>query len=531
MLVGNRRSVARAAAPSQRVTVSLYEKPPREEMTLEEFEVFAVDRLKVLRTIDALRQKGFKPKELEAELAPVVRELLPLAAAGPQAPSDARKDSVSHFILRLAYSRSEELRRWFLTQECALFRHRLSRLRGDGFARFLREHGLKFEEVPDSERDARVSSLARIKNYENVPAQTATYYRVPFLEAIDLIGRREVYLEKGYAYVPQAKLHSIVVSRFRASLSRSLAKASGSLAAAAADPRLGPLLTNVEKHDLERHNAASRGLFEMIRHRRDSSPSHDDVGGFVFDFERVSHRQDVDDDDVEGITPEQIDALADQSMPLCMQQLHYALKRDHKLKHWGRQQYGLFLKAAGLSMEDQLRFFQAEFTKIMTHDQFSKEYAYNIRHRYGKEGKRTEYSPYGCYKLVMDMAPGPGEYHGCPYRHFDADHLAAVLSKTSLDAGEQSLVLGKAKERNYQIACQRHFEFAHKKQTVNGKKVVANMDGVGNHPNAWFKASRVYHQDLHAAEHPEEAKAKEEERAKGIAAANQSQVEGMVLAN
>ena len=494
MLVGNRRSTARAsAAPAQRVTVSLYEKPPREEMTLEEFEVFAVDRLKVLRTIDALRQKGFKPKELEAELAPVVRELLPLAAAGPQAQPDARKDSVSHFILRLAYSRSEELRRWFLTQECALFRHRLSRLRGDGFARFLREHGLKFEEVPDSERDARVTSLARIKNYENVPAQTATYYRVPFLEAIDLIGRREVYLEKGYAYVPQAKLHSIVVSRFRASLSRSLAKASGSLAAAAADPRLGPLLTNVEKHDLE--------------------------------------RQDVDDDDVEGITPEQIDALADQSMPLCMQQLHYALKRDHKLKHWGRQQYGLFLKAAGLSMEDQLRFFQAEFTKIMTHDQFSKEYAYNIRHRYGKEGKRTEYSPYGCYKLVMDMAPGPGEYHGCPYRHFDADHLAAVLSKTSLDAGEQSLVLGKAKERNYQIACQRHFEFAHKKQNINGKKVVANMDGVGNHPNAWFKASRVYHQDLHAAEHPEEAAAKEAEKAKGIAAANQSQVEGMVLAN
>ncbi len=47
MLVGNRRSTARAEAPSQRVTVSLYEKPPREEMTLEEFEVFAVDRLKV----------------------------------------------------------------------------------------------------------------------------------------------------------------------------------------------------------------------------------------------------------------------------------------------------------------------------------------------------------------------------------------------------------------------------------------------------------------------------------------------------
>ena len=495
MLVGGaRRSTApREATSAGRVTVSLYERPPREEMTLEEFEVFAVDRLKVLRTIDALKQKGFKPKELEAELAPVVRELLPLASVGPQALPDCRKDSASHFILRLAYSRSEELRRWFLTQECALFRHRLSRLRGDSFARFLREHGLKFEEVPDADRDARIASLNRIKNYENIPAATATYYRVPFLEALDLIGRREVYLEKGYAYVPQAKLHSIVVSRFRASLSRSLARASGSLAAAAADPRLGPLLTNVEKHDLE--------------------------------------RQDVDDIDVEGITSEQIDALADQSMPLCMQQLHYALKRDHKLKHWGRQQYGLFLKAAGLTMEDQLRFFQAEFTKIMTHDQFSKEYAYNIRHRYGKEGKRTEYSPYGCYKLVMDMAPGPGEYHGCPYRHFDPDHLAAVLSKTTLDSSEQQLVLGKAKERNYQIACQRHFEFAHKKKTVNGTKVVANLDGVGNHPNAFFKASRLYHQDVHAAEHPEEAKAKELERSKGIAAANQGLADDVVLAN
>ena len=35
MLVGNRRSTARAEAPAQRVTVSLYEKPPREEMTLD----------------------------------------------------------------------------------------------------------------------------------------------------------------------------------------------------------------------------------------------------------------------------------------------------------------------------------------------------------------------------------------------------------------------------------------------------------------------------------------------------------------
>ncbi len=59
-----------------------------------------------------------------------------------------------------------------------------------------------------------------------------------------------------------------------------------------------------------------------------------------------------------------LDVLSKRSMPLCMRQLHNSLKREHKLKHWGRLQYGLFLKGAGLSMEDALAFFQTEFTKV-----------------------------------------------------------------------------------------------------------------------------------------------------------------------
>lgn len=34
------------------------------------------------------------------------------------------KDAVSHFALRLAFCRTEDLRRWFLAQECELFRLR-----------------------------------------------------------------------------------------------------------------------------------------------------------------------------------------------------------------------------------------------------------------------------------------------------------------------------------------------------------------------------------------------------------------------
>ena len=465
MIVSKRGAgTPRTPLVNRRVSVSLYETPPKVELTLDEFEISAVDRLKVLRTIDALKQKGFKPRELDAELAPVLAATLPLRAAGEFVAGDERKDQVSHFILRLGYSRTEEMRRWFLTQECALFKHRLGQLSGSQLSQFLGAHGLHFEEVPEDEVDARSHLLGKIVG--NSVSGAATYYRVPFVEAVDLIGRREVYLERGKAYVPAAKLHAIVVARFRAALSRSLAKASSSLAAATADPRLAPLLGNIEKHDL----SGDGGL---------------------------------EDDDVEGIAPEQIDALADQSMPLCMQQLHGALKRDHKLKHWGRQQYGLFLKAAGLTMEDQLRFFQAEFTKIMSVDAFSKEYAYNIRHRYGKEGKRTEYSPYGCYKLIMDMAPGPGEYHGCPYKHYDEGHLSAILGTMAISEQNKTGIMSQVKSKNYQLACVKHFEATHPK--AHG--VSAKPDGVGNHPNAWFKASRVYHKEVHEAKHPELAAA------------------------
>lgn len=61
--------------------------------------------------------------------------------------------------------------------------------------------------------------------------------------------------------------------------------------------------------------------------------------------------------------------LSKKSFPLCMQQLHTALRSNHHLRHGGRQQYGLFLKGIGLSLDEAIKFWRSEFTKIIDGDQ------------------------------------------------------------------------------------------------------------------------------------------------------------------
>jgi len=179
------------------------------------------------------------------------------------------------------------------------------------------------------------------------------------------------------------------------------------------------------------------------------------------------------------------------NMPLCMRQLHMGMQKDRKLRHWGRLQYGLFLKGAGLGMDDALVFFQKHFTAV-TGEQFQKQYAYNIRHMYGKEGKRGTYTPYSCSKIILGNAPAThGDHHGCPYKHYDADSLGSMLQRLNIgDEKERREILALKKSQQYQLACTKHFEVMHPKASVMED---IDLGNVGNHPNAWFRASVQYH--------------------------------------
>ncbi|KAF2292921.1 hypothetical protein GH714_029853 [Hevea brasiliensis] len=85
-----------------------------------------------------------------------------------------------------------------------------------------------------------------------------------------------------------------------------------------------------------------------------------------------------------------IDLVAKSSFPLCKSHLFEKLREDHHLKHGGRMQLGLFLKGVGLKLDDALAFWKAEFSQKVGAERFDKEYAYSIRHNYGREGERSK---------------------------------------------------------------------------------------------------------------------------------------------
>ena len=77
-----------------------------------------------MKGIENAKARGMKGPELAAEIKTLCSTHLggDIGTLTRANPDIIRKDAVSHHILRLAYCQSEEKRRWFLSQEVALFR-------------------------------------------------------------------------------------------------------------------------------------------------------------------------------------------------------------------------------------------------------------------------------------------------------------------------------------------------------------------------------------------------------------------------
>ena len=465
--------------------LNMYTKPPLEQLSVTEFEDYAFDRLRLLSTIDMARAKGLKGDDLAKAIRKARDQYMPVTRAG------LRKDYFSHFILRLAYCRSEDLRRWFLQNETELFKWRFTHNTPvEGMGAWLAANGLKYEAISKDEHariqdELRQVGLCRRDKESTEPYERQEHYKVPFEEVIDLIRQRRVYVHAGFAYVPQSDLVSIVATRVRAHLAKQLA----------IHARAWPALREEEAERLS-------GFLEQLATQYIGTDDFADSG-------KASGVK---------VSVADLPGLARRSMPLCMSNMYSKLVETHHLKHKARNQLGLFLKGIGLTVEESYAVWRGAFTKdpAMSAEKWQKEYAYGIRYNYGLEGKRVNWSPHSCMKVISETGTNPaaGEHHGCPFKTFDEPQLRAQLQQMGVGASEVHFILDKVKGQHYQVACGKYFEAKHK-----GSALIETELGGITHPNQFFEESMKFHGAAAGEKAAEPAAAGDAAAAKPAAAA------------
>uniref|UniRef100_A0A8C7MIJ0 DNA primase subunit 2 n=1 Tax=Oncorhynchus kisutch TaxID=8019 RepID=A0A8C7MIJ0_ONCKI len=116
-----------------------------------------------------------------------------------------------------------------------------------------------------------------------------------------------------------------------------------------------------------------------------------------------------------------------------------------------RMQYKLFLKGIGLTLDQALQFWRSEFIKgKVDAAKFDKAYAYSICHMFGKEGKRTDYTPCSCMKVILSNPPSQGDH--------DPELLKQKLRSYKVSPSGISQIL---EFRGNALTCQKYSELSH----------------------------------------------------------------------
>lgn len=108
---------------------------------------------------------------------------------------DVERDVLSHFILRLAFCRTEEHRRWFLQQETDLFRFRIHLFQEQAdrkedeslIVNLLRDNGFPFEAVSKSDRLLYAPQIAAAMNSNTESVAQTSFFKVYFTQLLDLV--------------------------------------------------------------------------------------------------------------------------------------------------------------------------------------------------------------------------------------------------------------------------------------------------------------------------------------------------------
>lgn len=158
-------------------------------------------------------------------MKPLLEKYLPLehnTSRSTQLSIQRKKDHYSHFILRLAFASTEDLRRRFARVETMLFRLRLDAEGVEDKAAFVDSLNLDWEKVSDEEKMELFDHLSDAAGYRKGAPPEETWCKVDWERVPDLVEHRRVFLRAGKAYVPSREQASMIVAEFAPRLDRAL---------------------------------------------------------------------------------------------------------------------------------------------------------------------------------------------------------------------------------------------------------------------------------------------------------------------
>ncbi|EKX72808.1 DNA primase large subunit, putative [Theileria equi strain WA] len=467
-----------------RHVLSFYNSPPvTGEIGLRNIQEITAKRLAMLQYIDArsdIKIKSLKVKENEQHkldqktnerIMEIEEKMVELGFMLPKVLYSredfkeyihiAQTDVISHFLLKMAFSMDKERSEWLIRNESRLFDIRLERLRSikiqevdgvDKLESFLQNQGIYYENIKNPTLNTRYMNKDAQEFNDLIKFRTDfafinKLYVVPFYpDASQLVKARLVTIRDSIAYVPPSSLFIVISTRFKICLQQSLRFLSEN-----------SQILNTQVLSDERLSGFLKVLPESY---------------LVTDYSKFNVTEE------NRLSLANINQIYKVTFPPCMRRIFSQYLKSGHMKHWGRQQLWLFLKGAGLTLEESMNLNRTIWSDS---NNFEKEHGYNIRHLYGKEGRRANYPPYSCGRILSKLPSNVGgSIHGCPFKELDNKGLYSLLQEFGLTSKQAAPIVDLKATHQYQLACVEYFN----QTTPNGC-----ADGIGTHPNIFFQAS------------------------------------------
>ena len=180
----------------------------------------------VLAELEACSFRNRTPAETAAHMKPLLDKYLPLSSSSSSSSAlalERKKDHYGHFILRLAFASTEDLRRRFARVETALFKLRWQSDDARERKAFVETLELEWETVGEAEKMELREELLAAGGYRKHHEQMEDgWFKVGWEKVPELVEGRRVFIKKGMAYVPGREQMSMVVAEFTSRLEKAL---------------------------------------------------------------------------------------------------------------------------------------------------------------------------------------------------------------------------------------------------------------------------------------------------------------------